>query len=793
MRDQAVKVVGRNGSEAQVVDLGDPRACEIEVVGGKAARLSMALRAGLPVPDGFVVIAPTDCSAAMVEASLAALGDRPVAVRSSAVDEDGEQASFAGQHRTVLAVRGAEEVARAVRACAASVLSIQASTYRVAVGVSGSGTCAVVVQEFIAADRSIVAFTVDPIDGRSMVVVEACFGLGEPLVSGSVTPDSYVVDAPAGRVLQRQIALKETMLIAAPDSLEERDVTPRLRDAAVLSDAEAVEVGRLALELESFVSGPVDIEASYRDQQLFLLQARPVTAVARADSFPVASSDPSDGELVWGRNPGNFPAPVSPLHADYLARAFVGGINSWYVEEGIASELSGRRINTYWYMADLPTAPREPTRDLDEAIAGLDDLWNKHYLPEIQSHLSAMNGLDLDALSTVDLMAHLDGVLERARRVWALHFLMLTPVLVALYEFESFCSANLAEAGVTAHDLLSGLDNKTAQMTRELAALGEKYRSDPDLTEPVQDFLSCYGARCDGLELMLRSWSEDESALRALILVYSSSVSAADDEERPTAAAIARTEAVERARVLLRDTGEIADAFEAKLAAAEFAAVLSEDHAFEIDYPLRFAVRRAFLEAGKRLSRAGAIDRPEDVFMLELAELRAVVLDSKGADLRALVLARRSEMARWKRVIAPVKIGDGSSLDDDDDDRISRAYAGYLGLGGDHGHEGTRIMGKPASPGRVIGTARVLRNLQEISRLTPGDILVVSTTSPAWTPVFRAVSGVVTDIGGTLSHAAIVARELGIPAVVATRVATAVVVDGQRIEVNGSDGHVRLL
>jgi pyruvate,water dikinase len=369
---------------------------------------------------------------------------------------------------------------------------------------------------------------------------------------------------------------------------------------------------------------------------------------------------------------------------------------------------------------------------------------------------------------------------------------MLTPVLVALYEFESFCSENLRAAGVTAHDLLSGLDNKTAQMTRELAALGEKYRSDPDLTEPVQDFLSRYGARCEGLELMLRSWSEDEGALMALVLVYSLSVSEADDEERLSAAVRARSEAVERAHDFVRDKGEMANAFEAKLAAAECAAVLSEDHAFEIDYPLRLAVRRAFCEAGNRLARVGAIDRPEDVFMLRLDELCAALLKSERADLPGLVLARRSEMARWKRVIAPVKIGDGSSSDDDDD-RISQAYAGYLGLGGDHGREGTRIMGKAASPGRVTGTARVLRKLEEISRLTPGDILVVSTTSPTWTPVFRAVSGVVTDIGGTLSHAAIVARELGIPAVVATRVATEVVVDGQRIEVDGSSGHVRLL
>nr|MBA2600797.1 hypothetical protein [Actinomycetota bacterium] len=797
MRDQAVRVVERRRLQAQVVSLNDPRACEVEVVGGKAARLAAALRAGFPVPNGFVVLAADDCTADAIEGPLAALGDHPVAVRSSAVDEDGAQASFAGQHRTILSVRGAEEVASAVRACAASVDSDEARFYRDAVGAPGSGKCAVFVQKLVPADRSMVAFTVDPVGGRPTVVVEACLGLGEPLVSGSATPDTYVIDAAAHSVVQRHIAHKETMLMTAGDSLEDRDVSADLQDAPVLSDREAVETARLALELESLVGGAVDIEASYSDGRLHLLQARPVTAAERTDAFRVTWSDARDAELGWGRNPANFPVPVSPLHASYLDVAFVGGINGWQAEEGIPAEIIGRRINTYWYMAELPTAPVDASRNLDDAIANLADLWQRHYLPEIEGHLEAMHRFDLIGASTPDLLAHLDDVLERATRIWTLHFLLLTPILVALHEFESFCSERFSETGLGASDLLRGLDNETARMTRELVALGEKLCTGADLTEDLHAFLSRYGARSEGLELMLPAWSENESAVMALIRIYSSSLSVARGEEAPASSATIRVDAVHRAREALHDLDGVSEVFDAKLAAAQVAAVLSEDHAFHIDYPLRLAVRRVFLELGNRLSRANVVDRPGDVFMLDLEELREAASSLGSSDLSGLVLARRSEMARWERVAAPATIGvdapDGEDISDGEDDRISQAYASFLGTGGKRRDSGAAITGKAASPGQAVGVARVLRGPDEISRLAPGDVLVVSTTSPMWTPVFRVVSAVVTDIGGTLSHAAIVARELGIPAVVATGVATQVIADGQRVQVDGSRGSIRLL
>ena len=287
--------------------LGQPECHDAALVGGKAANLSL-LAAGHHVPLGFcltteafgrwVAMAGWDEreifsgtlpstvyeSLAMAYLHLArqqGVDDLAVAVRSSAVDEDGANVSFAGQHETFLNVAGARAVADAVVRCWQSLRSPHALEYRRQHGLSLEGVClAVLVQEFIPADVSAVVFSVNPVTGGlDEVVINASWGLGESVVGGTVTPDTYVVQKTTLKVVERQIADKRRMAVPVSEGTQEVDVPRFLRSRPTLEDNQVMELAELAMSLESTMGWPVDLECAYHAEKLYLLQCRPVTAM----------------------------------------------------------------------------------------------------------------------------------------------------------------------------------------------------------------------------------------------------------------------------------------------------------------------------------------------------------------------------------------------------------------------------------------------------------------------------------------------------------------------------------
>lgn len=205
-----------------------------------------------------------------------------VAVRSSAVDEDGATSSFAGQHETYLNIVGADAVCAAVLRCAESARSARALAYRQAQGLAGAAPIAVLVQLLVPADAAAVVFTADPVGDGDDVSIDANWGLGESIVSGSVTPDSYVVRRADLRVIRRTIGAKERMTVLATEGIREIPVPSTMRGRHVLDDASAVQAARLALALESELGHPVDVECAFRGGLLFLLQCRPITTLGHA-------------------------------------------------------------------------------------------------------------------------------------------------------------------------------------------------------------------------------------------------------------------------------------------------------------------------------------------------------------------------------------------------------------------------------------------------------------------------------------------------------------------------------
>lgn len=295
-------------AETEVLWLGESLCHDRALVGGKAAQLSR-FAASFRVPPGFCLTSAAFARAHVSEnggaiggnppgilplalftkltAAYQALADRsgleapPVAVRSSAVDEDGGAASFAGQHETCLNIAGIDAVARAVARCWASFYSERALTYRRQQGLSvDTVQLAVLIQHLVVADVSAVVFSANLITGnRDEIVINATWGLGESLVSGTVTPDTYLVRKGDLSVTGRQIGDKQRMTVAIPEGAREVDVPRILRRQPALDDAQAVEMAHLARSLEEAMGYPVDVECAFSGGRLYLLQCRPITTL----------------------------------------------------------------------------------------------------------------------------------------------------------------------------------------------------------------------------------------------------------------------------------------------------------------------------------------------------------------------------------------------------------------------------------------------------------------------------------------------------------------------------------
>ena len=297
---------GRSPSSIYIVHLNELTRADVGRAGGKAANLGELLRAGFDIPDGFVLAPaayehslaasdgslerldvrigslPPDLFAALA-ATLELFRDVPMAVRSSAVDEDGTAASFAGQHETYLNVRGPAAVAEAIVRCWESARTERALEYRQRHGLSGDTIrLAVLVQRLISADVSAVAFSAHPVTGnRDEIVINATWGLGESLVGGTVTPDTYIVRKSDLTTIDRQVAEKRRMTVLTSGGTREVDVPRLLRAQASLTDQQVGTVARLARDLEGTMGWPVDVECAFQDDRLWLLQCRPITALAR--------------------------------------------------------------------------------------------------------------------------------------------------------------------------------------------------------------------------------------------------------------------------------------------------------------------------------------------------------------------------------------------------------------------------------------------------------------------------------------------------------------------------------
>lgn len=842
------------GREARLVrSLGSLRSSDAGIAGGKGANLGELMAAGFPVPDGFVLTTdayrltarstaadeagPSEAVrrlrtsevppeiADAVGAAYRSLGEGPVAVRSSATAEDLPDASFAGQQDTILDVTGNDDLLDAIRRCWASLWNERAVAYRHANDVDEVDLAlAVVVQRMVDAAAAGVMFTADPVTGRrGRVVIEAAPGLGEAVVSGRVNPDRYVIDPGSSAIAEGRIT-------------GERPVV----DVAIVQ-----ELARLGRRVEAHFGFPQDIEfAQDRGSALWLVQSRPITTLYPLPTgVPDAGADPrvylsvnvaqgyfepftpmgihafqllaSPADVRNGTAHANLRPPMlveagGRLYAD-LTSAFRNRIGRAVLLRlmGAGEARSGR------VLAALASDPRFRVRrgSPSGSDLGVEALGRGSVLRRVVRLLEKPDAtrrrllLDVERLARLDLPPsptaadRLDATERLFRTVPQRLFPRLIPLvlaghlpwLAARWVLGSRASDEELQTVVRAapHNPTTEMDlalwrlavevrddplSREAVATRPASDLARAYHAGT-LPRPLQrglsNFLDRYGFRAIGeIDLGVPRWSEDPTHIIGAVSNY---LRLGDDALAPDRQ-FARGEREAEAmvgRLLARVRGPRRALLRFLLGRVRALVGTREEPKFEMVRLILSRGRELLRPVGDELAAAGRLATTEDIYFLTLPEVRRGLA---GEDFREQVATRRAAYARERarRHIPRILLSDGT------DAEVALLPAPEGGL-----------RGSAASPGTVTAPARVVRSPQGV-QLEPGEILVAPSTDPGWTPLFLTAGGLVMEMGGMMSHGAVVAREYGIPAVVGVADATERIATGDRVTVDGSAGAVSL-
>ncbi|MGB1015402.1 MAG: PEP-utilizing enzyme, partial [Nannocystaceae bacterium] len=555
--------------------------------------------------------------------------------------------------------------------------------------------------------------------------------------------------------------------------------------------------------------------------------AEQTLATGPAGAFPVSWDNASDARATWVFDEVHNREPMTPLDFDLLLGTRVHGQNFANERYEMQIRSTPGHFNSYVYLrvafanaapealeANLATAEQR----VREVVAELGERWTSSWLPETQSHLEALR-VSLSGMQLPDLLTHLRETRRRIKRLWEIHFVLLTPMTVAMSDFEDAFRDLFPESdNLDAYELLAGLPNKTIETNLGLWQLSKRAAEVPELrallanTQPADlakvlqrepcaqglwadlvAFLEVYGERNANLYLDAPTWIEDPTpalqALRDAVL----------DPKRDLAAEHAalggRREAklAEVRQTLASYPRAVVDEFETLLATAQVGSVLREDHNFWLDNKIAAATRRACIALGHGLVCEKVLDRAEDVLFLRLDELDdAETIRANAAVLRARVAARQQRMARDATLTPAPFLGEMLQLPEIDN-AVLRANVRLTGAAHGPPPPAGELRGLPGSRGVTRGRVRIAATLAEAEALQPGEVLVAPTTLPTWTTYFGRCAAVVTNVGGALSHAAVVAREYSLPAVVGARGATTTLKNGMLIEVDGGSGVIRIL
>ncbi|HYH79347.1 MAG TPA: rifamycin-inactivating phosphotransferase [Longimicrobium sp.] len=771
---------------------------------------------------------PGDVAAAIARA-LAGLGEQAAcAVRSSATAEDLPTASFAGQQDTYLNVVGPAAILRHVSRCWASLFTERAVTYRLRNGVDHRKVhMAVVVQRMVFPQVAGILFTADPVTGNHKVAsVEASFGLGEALVSGRVNADVYKVRD--GEVVARTIGTKQLAILASSaGGTEEQAIEPERQAQPALTDAQVVRLAQLGRRIEAHFGRPQDIEWCLVDGDFHIVQSRPITTL-----FPIPEA--GDGENHVYISVGHqqmMTDPMKPLGLSFWQMttpkpmAETGGRLFVDVTQILASPagraglvgmmwksdpLIGDAVQTVLDRGDfIPSLPDEEPAwtppSSGEAPLEADPAIVDELIARTQGSIAAVKH-DIQSKSGPELLDFIQADIPELKRV--LHDPQSRRVIMTGMEAAWWLNEQLqAWLGETnAADVLtqSVPHNVTSEMGLALLDVADAIRPHPEVVaflqqveddgfldelpslaggrearDAIRGWLDRYGMRAVGeIDITRPRWSERPSMLVPIILGHVRNFEPGAGKRRFEQG---RQEAWNKEQELLERLRALPDG-EAK--AEESKRMIDRVRTFAgyREYPKYgmvsryFVYKQALMEEAGRLVQAGVLRETEDIFYLRFDELHDAVRTNQVDD---TLIRQRKDAFRSYQALTPPRVltSDGEML--------SGAYRrDDLPAGA--------LVGLAVSAGTVEGRARVILDMAQAD-LQPGDILVTAYTDPSWTPLFVAIAGLVTEVGGLMTHGAVIAREYGLPAVVGVQHATRLILDGQRIRVHGTDGYVEIL
>lgn len=771
------------------------------------------------------------------------LGRPVLAVRSSASAEDLDDASFAGVYVTRLGVEDPEMLAEAVTACRESLHSEAARAYRDRLGLGHDVMMAVLVQPMVDPDTAGVLLTVNPQRPFAHeLVVDASYGLGEAVVSGRVDPDHVVLDSRDGSVREERIGTKESALHwVRGEGVRAEPVPAPDRRRRCLDRGDLDALAALARRVETAVGQRRDVEWAMCGDHLTVLQDRAVTGLPPADPVEVWSRRFGDEYLAeysmplghtlmghWiseyalaemarlgGRTDMDSIEPVR-LHEGY---SYMSGRYVAKLLEAVPAQMRAEQAAAWFsplWVERIRRAPFVPRYMLGWLAAPLRDRRGplRRNAKVLARHCAAVEAAlfpelarDYSALSQSEWRRQMDEV----EALGVEHFRVIrwgmtrhNPLLHA--SLRDFLARYAGDDGDLYAAVVAGLPaTRTARMNREVHALGLTARRDVALLEALRGdtpyeearalhpdaalwadfdrFLAAHGHRSDSRDIARPRWAETPGDVLALVRAQLHGDEPPPDPEALEHEAVARHEAALATavhRVGAGPLGAVRVALLRHLARWTLTyTAFREDQRYHLDYILTH-LRRLVLEQGRRLSRAGVIANPDEVFFLEADELRSLAAGAPGPPgLQASVEDRRAHWRKWHRRLPATYLFDGVETE-------GEVVDGDPEPGGDR----PGADGVGASRGTATGPVRVVHSLADLARVEAGDVLVAHNIDPGWTSVFPLLAGLITETGGTLSHGALLAREYGIPAVMGVSAATARWNDGDRVTIDGSRGSV---
>ncbi|MEY8757577.1 phosphoenolpyruvate synthase [Peribacillus frigoritolerans] len=758
------------------------------------------------------------------------------AVRSSATAEDLPFASFAGQQDTYLNIKGKDAILQHISKCWASLFTDRAVIYRMQNGFDHRKVyLSVVIQRMIFPQASGILFTADPVSSnRKVLSIDASFGLGEALVSGLVSADNYKVQE--GRIVEKKISSKKLAIYARKEGgTVEKEIGPGQQVLSTLSDEQVLELERIGRKLEAHFGRPQDIEWCLVDDSFYIVQSRPITTL-----YPIPEANDQENHVY-----------VSVGHQQMMTDAMKPlGLSFWLLTTPAPMRKAGGRlfvdvthmvaspesrkmlvdamgqhdplmkdaliniIERGDFIKSLPNDKQEQSSGKsNKSVPSADSRAQIENDPTIVSDLIKRSQTSIEELkqniqtkSGSDLF---DFILEDIQILKKILFdPQSSAVFMAAIDASSWMNEKMNKwlGEKNAADTLSQSvpNNITSEMGLALLDVADVIRPYPEVIDYLQqvkddnfmdelvkleggqetqdaiyDYLGKYGMRCAGeIDITKTRWSEKPTTLVPVIL---SNIKNFEPNASNRKFEQGRQEALKKELEILDRLKQLPDG-EQKAKETKRMISLIRNFIGYREYPKYgmvnryFVYKQALLKEAEQLVQANVIHEKEDIYYLTFEELHEVVRTNK---LDYQIISKRKDEYKLYEKLTPPRVitSDGEIIVGEykRDNPMDEA-----------------IIGLPVSSGVIEGRARVILNMEDAD-LEDGDILVTTFTDPSWTPLFVSIKGLVTEVGGLMTHGAVIAREYGLPAVVGVVNATKLIKDGQRIRVNGTEGYIEIL